>query len=78
MEIVLASDQDRPNLFAELRVRGQPWAEVIYDAPREAYVVTVFVGDEQDWLTFDLAELRKALAEAKDALVGRGYPNIPT
>jgi hypothetical protein len=40
MEIVLGSDQDRPNLFAELRVGGQPWAEVIYDSRKEAYILT--------------------------------------
>lgn len=76
MEIVLASDQDRPNLFAELRVAGQPWAEVIYDARKEAYILTVFIGGERDWLTFDLAEVRRALAEAQVALVERGYPDL--
>ncbi|HET9292662.1 MAG TPA: hypothetical protein VLA95_07920 [Gemmatimonadales bacterium] len=76
MEIVLASDQDRPNLFAELRVDGQPWAEVIYDAQREAYILTVLIGEERDWLSFDVAEVRRALAAAKDALVKRGYPDL--
>lgn len=77
MEIVVADDQDRPNLFAELRVSGLPWAEVIFDPQQEAYRMTLLIGDEQDWLTFDLAEFRKALADAKDALLERGYPNLP-
>jgi hypothetical protein len=78
MEIIIGSDQDRPNVFVELRVRGQPWAELIFDNQKEAYILTVFTGeDEQDWLTFDLGEVRRALTEAKAALVERGYPNLP-
>jgi hypothetical protein len=85
MEIVIASDQERPNLFAELHVAGQAWAELIYDAQKEAYLLTVFPGEDGEWLTFDLAEVRKALVDAevrkalvdaKDALVARGYPDL--
>lgn len=76
MEIIIASDQERDNLFAELRVNGQPWAEVIFNPQKEAYILTIFSGDEGQWLTFDLAEVRKALAEAKTALVARGYPDL--
>lgn len=49
---------------------------MIYDAQREAYILTVLIGEERDWLSFDVAEVRRALAAAKDALVKRGYPDL--
>lgn len=77
MEIVIASDQDRENLFAEIQVEGQPWLEVIYDEKKQAYMVTLFPpGDGEEWPVFDLAELRRALGDAKEALVQRGYPDL--
>ena len=76
MEIVIASDRERDNLFAELHVEGQPWAEVIFDNQKGAYVLTIFAR-EDDWLVFDLAETRRLLLSAKDALVARGYPDLP-
>lgn len=76
MEITLASDQERPNLFAEIRVDGQPYADVIYDNAKEAYQLTIYPAQEGEWIVLDLAEFRKALLKAKDALVGRGFPNL--
>jgi hypothetical protein len=77
MEIVIGSDQERDNLFAEIHVEGQPWAEVIFQDARNAYGLTIFPRDDGGWLAFDLAETRQLLLDAKNALVARGYPDRP-
>jgi len=77
MEIVIASDPDRDDLHAEIQVNGQPWAEVMYDKTKEAYVVTMIPPSEgEEGPVFDLVELRRALAAAKEALVTKGYPDL--
>jgi hypothetical protein len=77
VEIVVASHPDRDDLHAEIQVNGQPWAEVVYDRTREAYVVTMIPPTEdEEWPAFDLVELGRALAAAKNALVTKGYPDL--
>ncbi|MCU0647319.1 MAG: hypothetical protein MUF00_04960 [Gemmatimonadaceae bacterium] len=75
-EITIASDQDRPNLFAEVRMGGDVIAEVIYDAAKMSYLVQVFASHDDGSTCVDLAEFRNALLQAKEALVARGYPNL--
>lgn len=76
MEIVVANDQHREDLFAEIHAGGQPWAEVIYDGGKEEYVVTLFPpGADEEWPVFGFVELVRALHAARDALVARGYPD---
>lgn len=74
-EIVVANDQERENLFAEVHIDRQPRMEVIFDDTRAAYMVTVFCGETNEWLEMPLAELFDALNQAKSALVARGYPD---
>jgi hypothetical protein len=77
MDIVIASDPDRDDLHVEIQVSGQPWAEVMYDKTKEAYVVAMIPPEEgEDWPAFDLVELWRALAAAKKALVTKGYPDL--
>lgn len=76
IEIAIASDQERDYLFAELRVGGQPWGEIIFDRQKEAYILTIFSAENDQWPQLDLAEVRRALLEAKTALVDRGYPDL--
>lgn len=76
IEITIASDQDRPHVFAEVRLDGDVVADVIYDAARESYQVTTFSGPDDGWVGVDLAEFRRALLRAKDALVERGFPDL--
>lgn len=76
MDIIIAGDRERENLFAEIHVDGQPWAEVIFDDATRTYALTIFAGDEPQWLTFDLARVQQALLAARDALVARGYPDV--
>jgi hypothetical protein len=77
MEIVIASDQERPTVFAEIQKDGGTYADVIYSAEQDGYVLTLY-GAPDDYLSVDLAEFRKALDEAKAALVERGFPDLPT
>ena len=75
IEIVLGSDPDRPNLFAELRHDNQVFADVMYDHAQEAYVVTLYAPAEER-INVGLAELGRALSRARQLLVDRGAPNI--
>lgn len=77
MDIVIASDQERPVVFAEIQKDGGTYADVIYSVEKEAYVLTLY-GTPDDYPSFDLAEFRRALDQAKAALVERGFPDIPT
>lgn len=75
MDIVIASDPEREDLFAEVHDDGQPCAEVIWDQGRRTYLVTLFVGDSPDaWPVVALKELQRALSKAKQALMDRGSP----
>ena len=77
IEIYLASDvDDRPVMFAEVRVNGDVIAEVIYDAARKSYQVTTYSGPDEGWTGVDLDEFRRALLSAKEALVERGFPDV--
>ena len=73
MNIVIASDQERDNLFAELRVDDQPWAEVILDKESGRFELTIFPSEESSELKFNLTDVEQALAEARIALEARGY-----
>lgn len=75
-EITVASDQDRPHVFAEVRLNGNVVADVIYDAAKESYQVTTYSGPDDEWVGVDLAEFRRALLRAKEALVERGFPDL--
>lgn len=77
IEMVIGSDVDRDTLYAELRYQGRPWAEVVYDREREAYVATFFEGPGGTRVAIDLREARQALLKARDALVSRGCPDVP-
>lgn len=76
-EILLASDQERPNLFAEVRIDGTVVADVVYDDGKESYRVTTYSGPGDEWISVDLAEFSRALLQAKAALVQRGFPDLP-
>ena len=77
MEILIADDPQRDNLYAEIQLDGRTWAEVIFDDEKKGYVLTIFAGDSEDeWFTFDLAQARKVLLDAKNVLVARGYPDV--
>jgi hypothetical protein len=77
VEIVIASDQHRPTVFAEIRINGGTYADVIYSGEKEAYLITLY-GAPDDYPSINLAEFRRALDQAKAALVERGFPDIPT
>jgi hypothetical protein len=49
---------------------------VIFKDLRESYALTIFPPEDGQWLTFDLAEARRVLLQAKESLVARGYPDL--
>jgi hypothetical protein len=77
IDMVIGSDVDRDTLYAELRYQGRPWAEVVYDREREAYVVTFYAGPAGTKVPIDVSEARQALLDARNALVSRGCPDVP-
>lgn len=82
MEIIIANDMERENLFAEIRDGDHTWAEVIYDDERGGYTLTIYPTgagpDPKEWIVLDFDQALKALVEAKAALVLRGYPESRT
>ena len=80
MEIVLASDQERPNLFAEVHHEGRVWAEVLFDDDRQRYRLTIFPPgsgpDPAEYMEFDFEEAVGGLRDALEALVLRGFPEL--
>ncbi len=76
MEIVVATCPDRENLIAEIVDQSYAWADVRYDDRKEAYEVTLYPPGDEDPVVFDLAEMRRMLVQAKEALVARGYPDL--
>ena len=73
MGVVIASDPDSDDLFAEIRQYDQPWAEVSFDASSGQFVLTIYPPDARKSHVFGLAEVEHAIAEAKAALRLRGY-----
>jgi hypothetical protein len=73
MEVVIASDQERENLSAEIHVQDQPWAEIILNPSTGRFDLTIFPSEPGGTMTFDLREVEKAISEARAALAARGY-----
>lgn len=76
-EIVISTDPTRDNLIAEMCDGSYAWGDVRYDDKKEAYEVTFYPPHQGEWLKLDLATMQKALGRAKEALVQRGYPDVP-
>ena len=73
MRVVIADDQERENLFAEIWADEGPWAEIILDSAQGQFVLTIFPAQNGKDLQFRLDEVEKALAEAREELTNRGY-----
>lgn len=71
--IIVASDAERDNLFAEIWQEDKQWMEVILDPGRKAFVVEIFAPHDDTNYVCDLAELQQALNEAKQRLLKLGY-----
>ena len=73
MKVVVASEPDRDELFAEIHQDDQPWAEIALEPQGERFSITIFPPANGDTHVFELAEVEAVFAEAKDALIRRGY-----
>ena len=73
MKVVVASEPDREDLFAEIHQDDQPWAEIALDRMTKRFVLTIFPSATDDAHVFPLSEAVGAIAEARDALTRRGY-----
>jgi len=78
MEIWIASDQERPHVFAEVHDEGGVWAEVYYDSDQGKYLLTIFppgsCPDPSEFMCFDFDEAMAGLQRAQDVLIDRGFP----
>ena len=73
MRVVVASDPDREELFAEIYYDDMQWAEIILDPLRKHFLLTIFPPmDRENWV-FDLKDAESAIAEARAALERRAY-----
>jgi len=73
MKVVVASDPDREDVFAEIQQDDQPWAELALDPETKKFVLTIYPPGDGTAHVFALSEVDRAIAEAKDALTRRGY-----
>ena len=73
MKVVVASDPEREDLFAEIHHDDQPWAEVILDEGTKKFRLTIYPPSKGETHVFVLGEAERAIADAKAALISRGY-----
>ena len=78
MEFVIASDIYHDDLFADIRYRDSYWAQVAYDAGKDAFILTIFPGmntikNPDGNYVFDLTEVQTVLERAKTRLMELGY-----
>lgn len=73
MNVLIGSDQERENLFAEIRHGDSTWADVVLNEETGRFELTIYALAEGEELKFELGEVEEALAEAKAALLARGY-----
>lgn len=73
-EIVVASDAERDDLFAEVYHGGSNIAEVTNDPRRGTLMVELFASGTGAGTVYDLNELLAALQSAKRGLEEMGYP----
>lgn len=73
LTIVVASDAERDDLFAEIWQGDVQWMEVIFDPMSKAFVVEIFAPHDGTKHICDLTKLQQALDEAKQRLLKLGY-----
>lgn len=73
MEIVVTSDQEREELFAEIYHGEEQWAEVIYDPLKEGFGIKIYAPLSGESYLFSLTTVQKAIEEAKCRLMRLGY-----
>ena len=73
MEIVVTSDQEREELFAEIYNGEEQWAEVIYDPLKEGFAIKIYAPTSGSSYVFSLSHVQKVIEEAKCRLTRLGY-----
>ena len=73
MEIVVTSDQEREELFAEIYHEEEQWAEVIYDSLKKSFTIKIYAPTSGSSYLFSLSKVQKAIEEAKCRLMRLGY-----
>ena len=76
MEIIIASDMEREELFAEIYFKDVQWAEVIFDQQKGYFQIEVFPPKDGGSWVFGLSEMQEALVEAKKRLINLGYSEV--
>lgn len=73
MRVIVADDQEREELFAEIHYDDFQWAELVFEPKTERFLLTVFPPTDREQWTFTLQDAERAIAEARAALEARGY-----
>lgn len=73
MKVVLASEPERDDLFAEIHFADQPWAEIALDSHTRRFILTLYASDSGVPHVFSLQDAEDAIAEARRALEVRGF-----
>jgi hypothetical protein len=74
MRVVITSDTEREDLFAELWYDDEQWAEITADTSSRSFRIEIFAPHSPASYVFPLADLQQAIEEAKGRLVAMGYP----
>jgi len=74
VEITIASDMERNELFAELSHEDEQWGEIIYDPGLGIYKLEIFPSQAGRTISLNLDEAIRSLQMAKERLQRMGYP----
>ncbi len=69
MRIIIASDIDRDNIFAEIYHGDELWAEVFHDSENNQFKVKIFAPNSKEGYVFEVAQVQQILEKAKHSLL---------
>jgi hypothetical protein len=71
MSIVIANDNDREHVFAELyNEADEQWAEILQES--DSLTITIFPNPNGNFWTFDVNDVVEIIQQAKFKLLGSG------
>lgn len=76
LSIVIASDQERDEDFAEIYCGDEQWAEIIFKPESQQFVLEIFPPQRGRTHVFRLREIQAILEKARERLVQLGYNEV--
>jgi len=74
MDVVITSNKDSDDLWAEISYDNYYWAEIRWEAAQGEFITTIYAPlDGSDRYVFSLLDLQAALEHARQRLLELGY-----